>query len=270
MANPVWQSAQVGSDSGNTLTITKPTSTAQHDLLVAHIVVFSSSTGTTPPSGWTQIGSNASGSFAYYKIAGASEPTSYAFTTSGATTQNGAIHRITGASTSSWAINAFAQATNSGSANTVTLSSGITPLATNTLLLSFMGQIANATMPQNVAITNNNPSWTTGVSAGNSLFDQYGNYAPASTTGSATATWANTEAANQFGFHLIAIASPQVQSLVTGTFSVLAPVLNIGKLIGLFGAVFSVFTPTFITNTIWSRSQKSSSATWTRQNKSIL
>lgn len=240
----VWQSSQVGSDSGNTLTINKPTSTAAGDLLIAHIVVFSTSQGVTPPTGWTQVGSRVGGSFLFFLVAGSSEPSSYNFTTTASTTQTGAIHRITGASTMS-PVNASAQGANLASTNTITLAGGITPSVPNTLLMAFSGEIANTTAPNGASIANNNPSWSTAAATSDSLLDQYGTYAPATTTGDAIATWVATEAANFFGFHLIAIAPPQVQTAFGATFAFATPSPAISKVVtSVMSAVFSIPAPT--------------------------
>ena len=68
----------------NGLTISKPTGAVAGDVLVAQLVVNSSSTTITPPSGWTLIRSTSSGSSvimaSYDKVAGASEPSSYRWT----------------------------------------------------------------------------------------------------------------------------------------------------------------------------------------------
>lgn len=89
--------------SGSDVVLSKPTGTVEGDVLVAFITVNWTSTPTiTPPSGWTQVGtwgaSGASSTHAgvWYKVAGASEPTSYTWTISTTMTDSGsAIVRYT-------------------------------------------------------------------------------------------------------------------------------------------------------------------------------
>lgn len=68
-------------------TISKPSGVQQNDLLLAIVTISSSSGTVTPPSGWTAIRNSTSGSFfrvyIFRKVAGASEPSSYAFTFNG-------------------------------------------------------------------------------------------------------------------------------------------------------------------------------------------
>lgn len=71
------------SSSGNvtTLTISKPTGTAEGDVMVAAIGTVNATSISTPPSGWTLSRSIDNGTDlgldVYYKVAGASEPSSY-------------------------------------------------------------------------------------------------------------------------------------------------------------------------------------------------
>lgn len=75
-----------------TIQISKPTGTVDGDLLTAAIALYDNSSAGpatfTPPSGWTQLGiSNGSASYdpqvvVFAKVAGASEPTNYTFTSS--------------------------------------------------------------------------------------------------------------------------------------------------------------------------------------------
>jgi hypothetical protein len=65
----------------SSITIAKPTNTAQNDVMVAFIATVSAANMTTVPSGWTLVDSNDNGSnlkvWVYRKIAGASEGASY-------------------------------------------------------------------------------------------------------------------------------------------------------------------------------------------------
>lgn len=73
--------------SGTSITITKPAGTADGDILIAQISAKGASTPTiTPPSGWTSRGgfptAPSTKTEVFTKIAGASEPTDYTWTTS--------------------------------------------------------------------------------------------------------------------------------------------------------------------------------------------
>jgi len=104
---PAFRAANSAVATGGTLTITKPTGTAANDVLIASIAVTPSSVTITPPSGWTLVrrldnAGPASNSLAvYYKAAGASEPTSYAWSVTGATFGVGGIQGFTGVDTAS-------------------------------------------------------------------------------------------------------------------------------------------------------------------------
>lgn len=82
--SPVTQRGSYSSPSdstGSSLTLNKPSGTIEGDVMVAHVVVNSASTTITTPTGWTLLRrDNTSGSMAsiiFYKVAGASEPSSY-------------------------------------------------------------------------------------------------------------------------------------------------------------------------------------------------
>lgn len=68
----------------STVTINKPTNTAQNDVMVAFIATVSGAAMTTVPSGWTLVDSTDNGTnlkvWVYRKIAGASEGASYTWT----------------------------------------------------------------------------------------------------------------------------------------------------------------------------------------------
>lgn len=68
----------------DTVTIAKPTNTAQNDVMVAFIITVSGSVMTTVPSGWTLYDSEDNGTnlqlHVYYKVAGGSEGSNYTWT----------------------------------------------------------------------------------------------------------------------------------------------------------------------------------------------
>lgn len=87
-AAPFWQAIKTAVTSGGTgVTLNKPDGTQAGDLLVAVIAQANGDTGVTAPSGFTQIrndphaASNVSIT-SLWKLAGASEPADYTFTTS--------------------------------------------------------------------------------------------------------------------------------------------------------------------------------------------
>ncbi|OAE02745.1 phytase [Arthrobacter sp. OY3WO11] len=84
-----------------TLTVPKPASVAQGDLLVSCLSLNGGSIGTTgAPAGWTRLAAVTSIAnpkvYGYYKVATATEPASYAWTTT-STTSGGSIVRYSGA-----------------------------------------------------------------------------------------------------------------------------------------------------------------------------
>ena len=81
-----------------TLTIAKPTSTASGQVMIA-VVSGAGTTTISAPTGWVLIQDTISGSMrqlAYYKVAGASEPTSYGFTSSASRNASGGITTYSG------------------------------------------------------------------------------------------------------------------------------------------------------------------------------
>ncbi len=140
--------------SGNTagtLTINAPTGTASGDVLFA-CIVGTSATDFTPPSGWSTLialnngdGTAPVGEAVFYKVAGASEPASYTFTSAGATIAGGIVAGYIGASLVShydtWA-SAFTAAHGGSPA-----SSAITTSFAGDLALVFMVSATTASVP---------------------------------------------------------------------------------------------------------------------------
>lgn len=138
---PTVVAATSGSINDNLITLTKPTGTTQGMLMVASVA--SESNKTASLSGWTSVGhaSNSQiGLDILYKVAGASEPSSYTFAMSGSTKSAGGIVTIRGASTSS-PIDVI------GAASSTATAPSITTGVANTLLLGCWGNIAAATSP---------------------------------------------------------------------------------------------------------------------------
>ena len=106
-------SSAYGVASAYSTTVSKPTGTAEGDLLVAYVLTFGWGNDPTinTPSGWTKIGPRDADKYyggnvhsgIFWKVAGASEPESYTWTNngSGSTYSNVLLHRVTGADTTS-------------------------------------------------------------------------------------------------------------------------------------------------------------------------
>ena len=80
-----YQSSTTNEGTGNSATVNKPSGTVQNDVLVASVnFEKGSDNSVTPPSGWTLIRRTNNGTdvgmATYYKVAGASEPSSYTWT----------------------------------------------------------------------------------------------------------------------------------------------------------------------------------------------
>lgn len=86
VAAPTYVASAGTRIASSTVKVNKPTGTQEGDLMVAFIMAASSGVTPTYPSGWTQAildtTGNNSGAVAY-KIAGASEPSTYNFTVGG-------------------------------------------------------------------------------------------------------------------------------------------------------------------------------------------
>lgn len=109
------------------MTLNKPTGTATGDLMIASISTSGWYSANSGPSGWTELASNGSSSTTYYKVASASEPSSYTFTgPSGGGNLAGGIASFSGVDPNTPI--GDSQQTTSGTAAAITL-----PTATSTL-----------------------------------------------------------------------------------------------------------------------------------------
>lgn len=94
--------AHTNGSSVNSITIDKPSGVVSGDLMIAQVTRSNTNTITGVPSGWTLLRVDGSGAephqYLYYKIAGASEPSSYTWTYSATSTDGigGGIIKITG------------------------------------------------------------------------------------------------------------------------------------------------------------------------------
>lgn len=93
MANTYQSQASATPSSGTVITVSKPTGTAEGDMLIAMMSATAGGASITPPAGWTAVGEGGTASSTrtavWYRVAGASEPASYNFTV-GATMAAGA------------------------------------------------------------------------------------------------------------------------------------------------------------------------------------
>lgn len=170
----------------------KPTGTLQNDVMVALVLTYDNASETyTPPSGWTILGTqqveSASGditvSAAYYKVAGASEPSSYTWTISPAAYTDIAIVSYSGVDTTTPVDTSSA---NHGFTGTRT-GTGITTAAANEMVLwlsAGYGQVLNAGGPTGFT---NRATWD-GV---NEIWEK--SFASAGATGNITATQGGTD-----------------------------------------------------------------------------
>ncbi len=123
----------------NNITISKPTGTAQNDLLIA-VVSTDGSPTISPPGGWTEIDQGQCASSqctlgVWRLAAGASEPSSYNFTWSGGQDAAGAILRYSNTHVESNVVDIFGSATGTDTAPTAP---SVTTTVANTLVLRVM------------------------------------------------------------------------------------------------------------------------------------
>src|SRR5574343_1803581 len=185
-----------GSTSTTSVVITKPTSTAEGDLLLAQIIISDNSLTITAPSGWTLINSisvsvNQKSSI-YYKLATNSEGSNYTWSWGSAVQAKGYISRFTGHLPSA-PINTSNGTSDTSSSTTLT-QSGITPTTENCMLVFFTSN-SNSRTVSNYAIATSNPTWTERYDGGASLAS--GSMATAirpetTSTGNGTATMSGT------------------------------------------------------------------------------
>src|SRR6267142_644605 len=147
---PAFRAANSAVASAGTLTITKPPGTAANDVLIASVAVTPSSVAINPPSGWTLVrrtdnsGPTSNSLAVYYKVAGGSEPASYAWSVSGASFSVGGIQGFTGVD----------------SASPIQVENGqSTPSATTHATPSITTTVANSMLVTSHAFASSN-SWT--------------------------------------------------------------------------------------------------------------
>src|SRR5229473_6651810 len=202
--------ASAGVASGvTTLTITKPTGTVQNDVMITSIAIRPNTATIALLAGWTLVQrvDNANTSVnslaVYWKVAGASEPASYAWTLGNAPTgAAGGIQTFSGVDTTT------PIDVQNGAFTTVATTTPATPTVTtrvaNTMLVTSHG-IANGDLWANP------PTWggTQGfqqISTGNEMIQgSYALQAAIGATGTKTATDQGGQAADNGNAHILAL-----------------------------------------------------------------
>ncbi len=224
MAAPVLQSTQTAGtnpDSNGSISVTKPTSLAVGELMIAFAVTGTNFTSTFP-SGFVSLGQLGFVSGAQttaeiaYKIADSSDvaASNFSFTAGVAS-----ISRITGATTTGGGIKYNgALVTNSGTASV----SGITPsdYGDATLLMQFWS-VANGSSPNiaNYAIATSNPTWSQAyeiTSGGNSVAVASASRPEVTATGNFSVTGGGGAGADWTG-QIISIPVPFVITITEST-----------------------------------------------------
>jgi hypothetical protein len=189
--------------SGTTVVVSKPSGTAEGDVLIAMVSISGSNPTITPPSGWTlvvSLGATGGGvnSGVWTKVAGGSEPTTYTWTSSNTIVDSvGAIVRYTPASptTSPGVIDATAKS----AIATPAVAPSVTATGDNDRLIClFTGNTPGSTpsgMAQRVAID--------GGSSGVWIYDEL------LTANGATGTRTWTGAASSIGWTVALLGNQQ-------------------------------------------------------------
>lgn len=192
MAYPVVESYSENQEEGGSfsLTITKPTGTAEGDWLIA-LIGIRNSTISSAPSGWTQVTtgtvSNIGEAATYKKKATGSEPSDYTWSFSSSDRNLGAIVRISGADATD-AVNIANDATGSDYSGDPNACPDVTTTANECLILRFVTvdvPIVTPGVPTDHTLIFDH---TAGSSFRLSNAGAYENQASAGSTGSATFT----------------------------------------------------------------------------------
>lgn len=190
-----------GTTSGTTITVTKPTSTASGDLLIAHLVVQDATASWTGLDGFTSINEVQGSGMASricYKVADGTESDPFTFTTNAngsGDSKLAVVARITGARRNT----SFVISANSGQANsssTTVTTTALTPVEASSMLMFFASN-GDTRTTSGYAIATSNPSWTEieESSQGTLAFaSAYALRPEITSTGSATATLSSATA----------------------------------------------------------------------------
>jgi hypothetical protein len=205
-----FRSASSGSAGSGVLTLSigKPAGTVQGDVMVASIAVRPETATITPPSGWTLVrrldnASSVANSLAvYYKVAGASEPSSYSWSLSTSTGSAGGIAAFSGVDTSNPIDIENGQNTPSGLSHATP---SISTTVADAMLVASFGFSSSATWTPPTGMTEayDAASATVPNGAGEAVTAAYATQASAGATGTKTATASND--ADVGNAHLLAL-----------------------------------------------------------------
>ena len=214
---PAFRSAASATTTGATLTITKPSGVATNDVLIASIGLTPSSVAITPPAGWTLVrrtdnaGPTSNSMAVYSRVAGASEPASYAWGVSGASFTVGGVQAFTGVDTATPIDVENGQSTASA---TTHATPGVTTSLANTLVVTSHAFASSRTWtpPSGMTESFDRPSGANSAT-GMSIEGNRGLQAVAGVTGTKTATAAgNADAGNT---HILALKPSGVNLTVS-------------------------------------------------------
>lgn len=278
MAIAVASSAGTAFAVATTITITKPTGTADGDLLVAAIGFESgSATVNSVPSGWNVLQTLARGGngtiTTFYKIA-ASEGASWQWGLSDSAGVAGGCLRITGHA------GVISQSDDGTDTNDDTgdFLGGITPNANSLIIMATMAAQSNSAHSGH-AITNDNPTWTVPIAYGptstNTLSIAHAVRSQATATGDWTVSVGSGSTADSSS-HLIGI-TPRIDAsvspdVITATASVQAAIAigHASVSPAVISAVASIIAPTVATPAAkWDNPSKSSAPSWENPDKSV-
>lgn len=207
---------------GTTLNATAPTGIQVGNLLIAQSGVNNTSSSVTAPAGWSTAnfqqspggGSSGSNVYIHYKVANSADASAatFQFMSSTSNALRTIILRVTGNDTSSPFDSTNKALNNSVSGGgTKTFTNTVTPSRTGSLLIaSFVADNVNLEI-NNVAVTNNNPTWTKQYN--DTITQMYSAiYSVASATGNMTTDqWVS----GTNGEAIISVFNPAVAPLTT-------------------------------------------------------
>lgn len=262
--------------SSTSIVMAKATGAVEGDLLLTCIHISVSGTINSVPSGWTLLrhqGFTGQDMYVYWKIAGASEPSTYTFGFSGACRKAGTMYAFSGVNQSApIGVDTFGTATEVFSSTLVTFTSTLTPTLGNCLLFAYLPS-TTVSYDNSFAITNNNPSWTTyntSAYGGDAIYayTAYSSIRSGTTaTGDITYRKASTGSSINAICEMICIVEESVSISDTTT---VTDDITIQRQLNT-----TIIDTTTVTDTVtsekgrtWTNQSKNNSTTWTNQSKS--
>lgn len=275
IGTPTYQATS--GTTGLICTITKPTSLAVGDIMVAHINfnLVSSETAVTPPSGWTELEYTPATdvtSYTAYKVADSSDvaASNFSFTSdgSGVNTANiGAIVRVPTARVVQVATQKSENAGTSTSPSTGTL----TPPQANSLVLFFIAneRSGSSNTVSSYAMATSNPTWTELYQASAHPVSLYITIACAyalRTTTTATGTISATQANSNPWATTAVILEPRMESSLSDT--VTLSDAKLGSLSFNQSDTLTMNDAIVLSQNVIITNESKSTTTWTNQEKS--